>query len=239
MNALLLALQFLTVIPLSFSFNASEKQLGQSTLFYPLIGLLIGSLLVFSSLFIHDFSLSTQAALILIAWVFLTGGLHLDGLADCADAWVGGFGSQKRSLEIMKDPAAGSMAVLALTLLLLLKWSLISSLLEKQLVNALFLIPCLGRASLLILMSTSNYIRTGGLGEKIVENLPQRAVIRLVFVNIFIAVFFLGVLAVMVMLLAVFIIRFYANKRLAGMTGDVYGATVELVEVGLLMSVVL
>ena len=96
-------------------------------------------------------------------WVAITGGLHLDGLADCADAWVGGFGNRQRSLAIMKDPAAGPIAVLVLVLLLLLKWSLISSIIEKQALSVLLLTPLLGRLAILMLMSTSDYIRTGGL----------------------------------------------------------------------------
>jgi adenosylcobinamide-GDP ribazoletransferase len=101
-----------------------------------------------------SYSISTQAVLVLMLWVAITGGLHLDGLADCADAWVGGFGNRQRSLAIMKDPAAGPIAVLVL--LLLLKWSLISSIIEKQALSVLLLTPLLGRLAILMLMSTSD-----------------------------------------------------------------------------------
>ena len=106
MNSFLIALQFLTIIPVTNSYIASDKQLGNSTLFYPIIGLMIGSILVLITQFISHIPISIQAILILTIWVMLTGGLHLDGLADSADAWVGGLGSKQRSLEIMKDPAA-------------------------------------------------------------------------------------------------------------------------------------
>ncbi|MEO1899972.1 MAG: adenosylcobinamide-GDP ribazoletransferase, partial [Methylococcales bacterium] len=172
-------------------------------------------------------------------WVAITGGLHLDGLADCADAWVGGFGNRQRSLAIMKDPAAGPIAVLVLVLLLLLKWSLISSIIEKQALSVLLLTPLLGRLAILMLMSTSDYIRTGGLAEKLIANLPQGAVNITIFLWLLITVFFLGILALVAVFLMIFIIRRLANKRLGGVTGDVYGATVELVEVSILMSVLI
>jgi len=137
-----------------------------------------------------SYSISTQAVLVLMLWVAITGGLHLDGLADCADAWVGGFGNRQRSLAIMKDPVAGPIAVLVLVLLLLLKWSLISSIIEKQALSVLLLTPLLGRLAILMLMSTSDYIRTGGLAEKLIANLPQGAVNMTIFLWLLITVFF-------------------------------------------------
>lgn len=152
---------------------------------------------------------------------------------------MGGFGNRQRSLAIMKDPAAGPIAVLVLALLLLLKWSLISSIIEKQALSVLLLTPLLGRLAILMLMSTSDYIRTGGLAEKLIANLPQGGVNITIFLWLLITVFFLGILALVAVSLMVFIIRRLANKRLGGVTGDVYGATVELVEVSILMSVLI
>ncbi len=237
-GAALVALQFLTIIPVSHSFHANNKQIGQSVLYYPIVGLLIGCLLLLSLPVINNYSFSTQAVLILILWIVITGGLHLDGLADCADAWVGGFGNRQRSLEIMKDPAAGPIAVLVLILLLLLKCSLIYSVLEKQLFSALLLTPLLGRVALLILMCTSDYIRKQGLGTIIMAHLPQSAIKKNIFLCLLITPFFLGVLPVLSIFLVVFIIRWQANKRLGGVTGDVYGSTVELAEIAVLLSAV-
>ena len=73
-----------------------------------------------------------QAALLLALWVALTGALHLDGLADSADAWLGGFGDPARTLEIMKDPRSGPVAVVVLVLLLLLKFSALLVVLQAQ-----------------------------------------------------------------------------------------------------------
>ena len=239
MNSFLLAIQLLTIIPISHSFVASNKQLGFSCLFFPVIGLFIGSLLAFFALLLNDTPLQIQATLILSLWVLLTGGLHLDGLADCSDAWVGGFTSKQRSLDIMKDPAAGPIAVVILVLLLLLKWSIICFILEQQSLLILILAPILGRLAILILMLSTKYIRSGGIAEKLVANLPREKAITLSFITLLTGIYYLNFLAISFMLITLFIIRYYANKRLGGTTGDVYGAAVELVEVSILLGAIL
>ncbi len=237
MNSFLIALQFLTVIPVRHSFIASDKQLGFSAFFYPLIGLVIGTFLLIISflLALSNLSMTIQAAIILIVWVLLTGGLHLDGLADCADAWVGGFGSQQRSLEIMKDSASGPIAVIVLVLLLLLKWLTIALVLDNQRSEILLLAPMLGRVAILLLMLLVSYVRVGGLGYKIVNNLPVVTIKVLCFFCILCGVYFLGSLPVGFMGGMLLIIGYYSKKRLGGVTGDVYGASVELIETVILL----
>jgi len=172
-----LALQFLTRLPLNRDITISEQRLGQSVLFYPLIGLIIGAILVLINTLLPEHSLALNAAIILAAWVLLTGGLHLDGLADCSDAWAGGLADKERSLAIMKDPAAGPIAVIILILLLLLKWTALQSLLlqQQQVFIPLLLAPFLGRLSILILMLSSSYIRKNGLGSAMQQHLPRHS----------------------------------------------------------------
>ena len=239
MNSLLIALQFLTIIPVNHSYIASDRQLGDSTLYYPVIGLLIGTILAFSSLMIANIPLQIQAAIILILWVLLTGGLHLDGLADCADAWVGGLGSKQRSLEIMKDPTAGPIAVVVLILLLLLKWSFINYILEQQSLAVLVLTPVLGRLAILLLMLSTSYVSKAGLGEKLVANLPISATKAISLFSILISIYYLGIIPIILMLIMLLIISYQAKKRIGGVTGDVYGAAVELVEVSILLGVLI
>ena len=238
MNSFLIALQFLTIIPVRHSIPADEKQLANSTLFYPVIGLLIGSILVISSFLLTNVSIQIQAAILLIMWVMLTGALHLDGLADCADAWVGGLGDKQRSLAIMKDPAAGPVAVVSLVLLLLLKWLLITTILERQMPYVLILIPMLGRIAILLLMSFTHYARVDGLANTIIENLPYNFVKLISLIGVIIGIYYLAIAPIICMLVMLFLIAFQANKRLGGVTGDVYGAAVELVEITVLLGVV-
>src|SRR5690606_5510087 len=114
------------------------------------------------------------AALLLAIWVGLTGALHLDGLADTVDAWIGGYGDRERTLAIMKDPRSGPMAVVALVLLLLLKFAALVVLLESGADAALWLALLMGRSALLGLFLTTSYVREGGLGTALAEHLPRR-----------------------------------------------------------------
>jgi adenosylcobinamide-GDP ribazoletransferase len=111
MTPLLIALQFLTRLPISLAGMPAPQQIGRSLLWYPVVGLLLGLWLVGLQQLLGDTPLPLQTALLLAVWVGSTGGLHLDGLADTADAWVGGFGDRQRSLEIMQDPRSGPIAV--------------------------------------------------------------------------------------------------------------------------------
>lgn len=239
MNSFLLAFQLLTIIPITHSFAASNKQLGHSSLWYPVIGLFIGGILAGTALLLTNIPLQIQAVLILMLWVLLTGGLHLDGLADCADAWVGGHASRQRTLEIMKDPASGPIAVIVLILLLLLKWSIIGQLLKQQSLSALLLTPMLGRLAILILMLSTDYIRSGGMAERLTTNLPRSAAYVLSLTCLLIGIYFLSLLAISFMLFTLFIIRYQAKKRLGGATGDIYGAAVELTEASVLLGTII
>jgi len=239
MNSFFIAVQLLTIIPISHNYTATDKQLGYSSLFYPVIGLLLGGLLAASASLLNTLPIQIAATLILIIWVLFTGGLHLDGLADCSDAWVGGFASKQRSLEIMKDPASGPIAVVILVLLLLLKWSIINTILQQQSYYILLLTPMFGRLAILLLMQSTPYIRSSGMAEKLVTNLPHTAVKILSLSCLLTGVYYLGFPAISLMLSILFVIAYQAKKRLGGVTGDVYGAAVELVETSVLLGAIL
>jgi hypothetical protein len=104
------------------------------------------------------------AALVLAVWVLLTGGLHLDGLADTADAWIGGQGDRDRTLAIMKDPRSGPMAVVIIVLVLLSKFAALQVLLAGDARTVLLLTPMLGRTVIVLLLITTPYVRPEGLG---------------------------------------------------------------------------
>lgn len=109
MQAFWIALQFLSSLPVRLAGMPAPEQMGRSLLCYPLVGLLFGGVLWAASALLAGSPPMLQAALLLCIWVWLSGALHLDGLADSADAWLGGFGDRERTLTIMKDRAAGRL----------------------------------------------------------------------------------------------------------------------------------
>lgn len=237
-----IALQFLTVFPIQLKEMPSKQQNAQSVLFYPLIGLMIGSILFAIASIFHALPIILLSSLILVIWIWLTGGLHLDGLADTADAWVGGFGDKERTLEIMKDPRCGPIGVLSLIILCLLKWSAVYVLLEKQLYSALILFPLFGRLAPLFLFLTTPYVRKKGLGSSIAEYMPKTGAMMVLAIGLAISVCFawIGVLAATISIATLMYLRAKFMQRIGGITGDTVGASIEMIEtVGLFSFVVL
>src|SRR5690606_29741122 len=169
----LIAAQFLTSLPIRLPAMPTPEQQGRSLLHYPTVGLLLGASLCLAALLLDGAAPLLQAALLLTLWVGLTGALHLDGLADSADAWLGGFGDRERTLAIMKDPRSGPVAVVVLVLVRLLKFVALLVLLQAQQLVALLLAPLLGRAALLALFLSTAYVRPNGLGQALAANLPR------------------------------------------------------------------
>lgn len=241
MIPLLIALQFLTRLPVSLPGIPTPEQVGRSLLWYPLVGLLLGLLLWGAHLLLGQASAVLQAAIILALWVGLSGGLHLDGLADTADAWVGGFADRERTLAIMKDPRSGPIAVVVLVLLLLLKFAALFTLLQSGQGIYLLLLPWLGRSLLPLLLATTPYVRVGGLGQALVEHLPRGQLPWVLGVHLLGMLLFgwMGLLALATALLLFIWLRRALLRRLGGTTGDTAGALVELGECGVLLALVL
>ncbi|WFC62091.1 adenosylcobinamide-GDP ribazoletransferase [Pseudomonas sp. REST10] len=237
MSAFLIALQFLTRLPVSLPGMPTPAQVGRSLLWYPLVGLLLGVLLWGAHLLLGQTSIPLQAAIILALWVGLSGGLHLDGLADTADAWVGGFGDRERTLAIMKDPRSGPIAVVVLVLLLLLKYAALLTLLQAGQGACLILLPWLGRSLLPVLLVTTPYVRAGGLGQALVEQAPRQQLPWVLVVHLLLMLAFgwPALLAVASALLLFAWTRRALLRRLGGTTGDTAGALVELAECGMLL----
>ncbi|WP_374666515.1 adenosylcobinamide-GDP ribazoletransferase [Acinetobacter sp.] len=227
-----IALQFLTVFPIQLKTIPSAQQNGRSLLFYPVIGLLIGLILLAVAVLLQPVPLILQASLILVIWIWLTGGLHLDGLADTADAWVGGFGDAERTLKIMKDPACGPIGVLSLIIICLLKWSALYLLLEQQLYGALLLFPVFGRLTALFLFLTAPYVRAKGLGSAMADHLPRTAAWLLIALSVIASLYFswLGLIASVSTFICWIYLRRKFIQRIGGMTGDTIGAGIEITE---------
>lgn len=242
MLPLWIALQFLSSLPIRLPGMPTPEELGRSLLFYPLVGLLFGVILWALNIALAGAPLLLHAALLLTVWVLLSGALHLDGLADSADAWLGGFGDRERTLTIMKDPRSGPIAVVTLVLVLLLKYAALLALIEKHQGMALIIVPLIGRAALLGLFLTTTYVRAGGLGQALADHLPRKTGWQVLAVSSVVCVLIAGFNAVVALLLAVVVfiwLRHLMVRRLGGTTGDTAGALLELLEMSVLVGLAL
>ena len=235
----LLALQFLTRIPTPNLKDISERDIGLSQYYYPLIGLIIGLILVVSSQLISLPSSGLEAALLLTIWVLITGALHIDGLADCADAWVGGYGDKEKTLSIMKDPQSGPIAVTLVVCVLLIKFAAIEAVITNEAWAALILAPVISRSMLPLLFHTTPYVRAKGLGSALTQHKSHLLHIFIQSLSIGFVFYFIGIntlLIIFAALIVFMLIRLISINRLNGITGDVAGALVELSEVVVLIA---
>jgi len=242
MRPFLIALQFLTRVPVHLGDAPDVREIGRSLAWYPVVGRLLGGLLVLSAAILDSAPSPLGAALLLSLWVLLSGGLHLDGLADSADAWLGSPGDRDRTLAIMKDPCCGPAGVIAVVLLLLLKFSALYTLMETASPEALLLAPTLGRMALPLLFLTTPYVRRDGLGSALATHAPHRLVVLISIVVLAVLVPLAGGDLLWASVMAVFlflVLRKMMMGRLGGMTGDVAGALLEMVETAVLIILVL
>jgi adenosylcobinamide-GDP ribazoletransferase len=242
LRPLWLAGRLLTRLPFPEPREIEPGLLGVSVPWYPAIGGLLGVLIALAGTWLAAVDSGVAAVLVLILWVWSTGALHLDGLADSADAWVGGIASRERTLEIMKDPRSGPTAVTAIGLVLIAKWAGLHALIASESVWLLILIPLLARAQLPLLMLTTPYARARGMASEQVARLPRRAAWAATLIAGVACILIAGWigLALCAITLAVFgLSRRTMLSRIAGFTGDTAGALVEITETLLLVAVVL
>lgn len=238
----LLAFKFLTVLPVPVPDDVSPKTMGRAVAFYPLVGLVIGLLLAGADLLMGlVLPGSLRSALILVLWVGLTGGLHLDGFIDCCDGLLATQPPEKR-LEILRDVHAGSFAVVGAVLLLLSKYAALASLQGPLRLGALIVVPALARWAMVYAVIGYPYARPGpGLGRLVKECAgPQELVIASVLATVpaVLAWNWPGLAALPLTFAFTWLLARWIMTRIPGLTGDTYGAIAELVEAAWLVGLV-
>lgn len=234
------AVQFLTVTPPLVRRPFTAEELGRAVGWFPLAGILIGGGLAgLDWLLGLAFPPGVTAALVLAAWVLGTGALHLDGFLDTCDGLFGGHTPEAR-LRIMRDERAGAFAVIGGILLMLLKYAALTG--NPDRLAALIVAPVVGRWGMTVAVIAFPYGRPEGLGRAMKDNAgwPQAAVasVSAVAAVTLIAVVGRGERALLTLPLAAAVTwaggRFVL-RRLPGLTGDIYGALCELLEVMVLL----
>lgn len=229
----LIAVQFLTRVPVPLRRPPSEQEIGRSLAFYPLVGLLLGVVLAGCAWLGSDLDAMLRAALLLSLWVLVTGALHLDGLADSADAWAGGAGDSARTREIMKDPCCGPVGTVFVVLVLVLKFAALAQFDGQADLAALMVIPMLARASVTLLFITTPYVSPEGLGTALATAHSRIANLGTIALAVLLTAITAGTAGFWLLLGAVIVLaaaRMLMCARLGGTTGDTAGALIEITE---------
>ncbi|MBS1954677.1 MAG: adenosylcobinamide-GDP ribazoletransferase [Cyanobacteria bacterium SZAS-4] len=246
---LALTASYVTCLPIyKLNLEESDDMLSGLSKYLPSVGLLIGICLFLGAkvLEVVHAPYLVQGVVLTVLWFVFTSGLHLDGLMDAADG-IFSHQSPARMLEIMQDPRVGNFGVIVGILLLLSKFSALSSLGGNALFASLFLIPAFARLAEVYAIGKFNYLREQGKGKIWHDTtdyprdlwmsafLPVACTIGVLYkIN---SLVFLAVPAAT--LLGGIVCARWLNKKLGGHTGDTYGATVEVAEAaGLLVSAI-
>jgi adenosylcobinamide-GDP ribazoletransferase len=238
MKYLLITFQFLTVLPLKICIEIKGEDYGKSLVYFPIVGMTIGATLSAISLCCGFLPVPVLAATVLIFSAFLTGALHLDGFADTCDGFYGSK-PKEEILEIMRDPRIGVMGVAGITLLLLLKFSLIISIPRDALWRSLITMCCLARWT----QATGcllPYARNEGKAGLFIKYARKKDIIIGGVFTIIVSCALFGLKGIIIffssLIPALLFIR-YVKARIGGMTGDTIGAVSEITEVSALFSI--
>lgn len=235
----LAALQFLTVVPPIVRRPFMADELGAAVGYFPLVGALLGATLAIAATGLSlIFPWTVAAALVLAAWVAFTGALHLDGLLDTCDGLLGGATPDDR-LRILRDESVGAFALAGGVVTLLLKYVSLAALPNP--VAALVLAPTLGRWAMALEIVSFPYAHAEGLGRAMNDHAGWRAfalATAFAFGTAWLAGGLVGLVAGALVAGLAWTIARFALARIPGLTGDVYGATCELAEVVVLLTMI-
>ena len=233
------AVQFLTVFPTPLSHEVDAKTFSRSVTYFPLVGLILGAILLGLN---YGLTLILPAsvvnALLIIALVILTGAHHLDGFIDTCDGVIAGTTREQR-LAIMADSKVGAFGIVGVVLLLLLKYVSLSSV---PVLPALLLMPTLGRWAMVSAIFTFPYARSTGMGTSFKQGANWQRLTIATAIALIAAVVLLkwwGLVLMTILWLIIFGIGTLFRSRLGGLTGDNYGAINELAEVLVLLLLIL
>jgi adenosylcobinamide-GDP ribazoletransferase len=239
MRAFFTGLQFLTRISIVRQDNWTAEDFGRSVKYFPLIGAVLGAIY---AAFAYGFYVwlpargivlptHLTAAILLILPPIMTGGLHCDGFMDTMDGVFSGR-SRERMLEIMKDSCTGSNAVFCFVILMFWEFAILLDMPKAVVTTALFVMPIVARLMMVAGITLFPYARPDGLGKAFAQY-AGRGALTFAAVCTLVLTLPLGRLAWASLAVCAAFTAFFGNyveKRLGGLTGDVYGAITTLNE---------
>jgi adenosylcobinamide-GDP ribazoletransferase len=227
----------LTGIPLRLKREISPAQLGRSTAFFPLVGLIIGGILAgLNRVFNLFLPAGIVNVLLIIALVIATGAIHLDGLADTCDGMAGHKAVEER-WKVMHDSRTGAFGVVGVVLVLLAKYVALDNIPASKMTATLLFVPLVSRWAMVYAIYTFRYARPEGLGKAYKEatRWPQFLIATVFTLAAAAALYPLfkvtGFLLIGGTWLTATGLACYFRYKFAGLTGDTYGAINEVCEV--------
>jgi adenosylcobinamide-GDP ribazoletransferase len=229
----LAATAFLTRIPVPRRGNYTLDEVARAQLWFPAVGLLIGAVLLavdrVANRALPDPSVDV---IVVVTLIVITGALHLDGLADAADGLFGAHTPERR-LAIMHDVHAGTYAIVAIVSVLALKWAGLIATPSSVRVEALLLVPCVARFAMVLAIGLYPYPRGAGMGDGFRQHAWPLGVAIGGATALAAAVVLLGGGGILVFLCGgacAIAFGLFCQRLVGGLTGDLYGATVEITE---------
>jgi adenosylcobinamide-GDP ribazoletransferase len=241
-SGLVLALRYLTIVPWPAAapgLPAPPQAVGQAAAWFPLVGLGIGLVLAAAERATAGLFPPVLAALLTVAvWKLITGGLHLDGLADCLDGLGGG--DPEHRLAIMRDSRIGAFGAMGLILVLLLDVGALAEIASSERWRVLIAAPVVARAVLVAVAVLFPPARPDGQGAHFRAGLRPAAALLGLGTAALVVLAVLGPEGLVALGVAALVAGAFARviaRRLNGITGDVLGAAVELAELAVLLTV--
>lgn len=241
----LAAIQFLTSIPIPGKRELSTEQVGRATVYFPVVGLIIGLVLAaLNWLLLFILPPSIVNALLIVALVIITGAMHLDGLADTCDG-IGGHKTVEERWKVMQDSRSGAFGVVGIVLLLLVKYVTLNNIPPVFMMAVLIFMPVVSRWAMVYAIYAYRYARPSGLGTAYKQSTRWLQFTAATIITFVLAVALFPFFSVMgfILIFGVWIVTtllaLYLKHKFAGLTGDTYGAINEVAEVTALLLTVL
>lgn len=233
---LIILIQFMTRIPVFVNVEYDEEKLGKSIKYFPLVGAIIGIFLYGINILAGKITVNRQIAaiIIIIVEIFITGLIHIDGLADTADGLFS-YAEKEKILEIMKDSRVGTNGAVALILYFMTKVILLSEIRPEYII----LYPVISRLSTSINAGLGEYARKNGMSNEIIaKNGKKEAGISIIITMIlsFIILKVKGLIILIFAILFILLLMKGVKRKIGGITGDTMGASLELTSILVLLA---
>jgi adenosylcobinamide-GDP ribazoletransferase len=240
------ALRFLTIIPLPFGSDDSPEGMGRSTLHFPLVGLLIGGVLVGLNALLGLFlPAAVVNVMLIVSLAVVSGAMHLDGFIDTCDG-IAGHKPVEERWKAMRDSRAGAFGIVGVVLLILLKYILLNSIPGNLMIAALLIMPVISRWAMVYAIVAYPYARQEGLGKAFKQSANKRRLIVATLLTLLLVMlsawfggityyYFAGLVIIFVIWVIIILTAAYFKRKFTGLTGDTYGAINEIAEIGVLI----